>query len=84
MNMALAHGILGIGHVFGIPLSYFNGVADHLRQQGHEVIEPSVSTIGSVAPRGNKLADAILGHFRAEDDVHVIAHSMGDLTLATH
>jgi len=81
MNIVLAHGILGFGHVFGMSLQYFNGVADHLEQQGHIVIEPQVNTIGSVAARGEQLADAILSHFHAADEVHIIAHSMGGLDV---
>ncbi len=79
MNIVLAHGILGFGHVFGVPLRYFNGVADHIQALGHQVIEPPVNAIGSIDARGDQLANAILSDFRAADEVHIIAHSMGGL-----
>ena len=61
-TIVLAHGILGFGALPGVSLlvNYFNGVADHLRNQGHTVHSPSVSTVGSVARRGQQLGNAIL------------------------
>jgi len=78
--IVLAHGILGFGHVGPVPsfINYFNGVANHLRHQGHEVAEPQVNPIGSIAHRGDALARAIL-KLPAGRKVHVLAHSMGGL-----
>ncbi|HEX6899028.1 MAG TPA: hypothetical protein VF789_04915 [Thermoanaerobaculia bacterium] len=81
-TILLAHGILGFGSFMGIPslLNYFNGVATHLRRQGHTVLTPQVNPIGSVEQRGNKLADFILKVLPEEERVlHIIAHSMGGL-----
>jgi triacylglycerol lipase len=79
-TIVLAHGILGFGELFGIPLpaEYFNGVANHLTVNGYNVIVPQVKTIGNVAARGDELREAIL-KAPAADEVHVIAHSMGGL-----
>jgi len=79
-TIVLAHGILGFGELFGLPLpvEYFNGVADHLRAQELDVIVPQVQTVGSVAARGKALRRAILG-VPDSNDVHIIAHSMGGL-----
>ena len=81
-TIVLAHGILGFG-TLPFPfsqLTYFNGVAAHLSQQGHTVIAPNVNPIGSIADRGRMLAEAILEVPIADDEkLHVIAHSMGGL-----
>ena len=80
-NVVLAHGILGFGNLTGLPalIHYFNGVAPHLKSQGHNVLEAHVNPIGSVAQRGDLLAREILGWAPNGDKVHVIAHSMGGL-----
>jgi triacylglycerol lipase len=80
-TIVLAHGILGFGAVSGVPtfVNYFNGVAAHLRRQGHIVIAPQVNPLGSVRQRGEELAEAILREVPASESVHVIAHSMGGL-----
>src|SRR5262245_25202212 len=78
--IVLAHGVLGFGHTVPIPpfINYFNGVAHHLRRNGHTVAEPQVNPIGSIARRGDELAAAILA-LPAGRKVHVLAHSMGGL-----
>lgn len=80
-TIILAHGVLGFGRLPGLPslVDYFNGVAAHLQQQGHVVIAPQVNPIGSVAVRGQQLAAAILQAPASEDQLHVIAHSLGGL-----
>ena len=80
-TIILAHGILGFGSVPGMPLvNYFNGVAMHLRNQGYNVVAPSVNSAGSVAKRGEELATAILQvPLQDQEKLHVIAHSMGGL-----
>lgn len=78
----LAHGLFGFGNLLAsLPsvVNYFNGVAAHLRSQGHTVIEPQVNPIGSIQQRGDQLASAILAQTNATDRVHIIAHSMGGL-----
>jgi triacylglycerol lipase len=80
-TIILAHGILGFGALPGVSslVNYFNGVAAHLRAQGHIVIAPQVNPIGSTAARGTQLASAILQVPPSDEKLHVIAHSMGGL-----
>jgi len=81
-TVLLAHGVLGFGTFMGIPslLNYFNGVAAHLRRQGHTVLTPQVNPVGGVVQRGEKLAAFILKVLPEERRVlHIIAHSMGGL-----
>ena len=79
--IVLAHGVLGFGNLTEAPafVNYFNGVAAHLEGQGHVVIAPQVNPVGTVAQRGEQLAIAIVRRFTTDDEVHVIAHSMGGL-----
>ncbi|HEV7671459.1 MAG TPA: hypothetical protein VGS22_23310 [Thermoanaerobaculia bacterium] len=79
--IVLAHGVLGFGSIGIVPsfLTYFKGVADHLRGQGHTVFEPQVSPIGSVEQRGKKLASYVLEQVPGKERIHIIAHSMGGL-----
>jgi triacylglycerol lipase len=81
-TIVLVHGILGFGSIPRVPLvaEYFNGVALHLRKQGHTVVAPTVDPIGSVAECGEQLATAILAEPLADGQkLHVIGHSMGGL-----
>ena len=80
-TIILAPGILGFGRVpvLSLFVNYFNGVAAHLRRQGHVVIAPQVNPIGSVTERGQQLAAAILDVSPSPQKLHVIAHSMGGL-----
>ena len=80
-NIILTHGILGFDKLLPGPLlspHYFNGVAAHLTNKGHHVIEAKVEAIGSVAHRGDQLAE-ILKNAMPGEPLHVIAHSMGGL-----
>lgn len=78
MRIVLAHGVLGFG-VLG-PLEYFNGVKRHLRRAfGAEVFIATVPPIGSIESRGEKLGRQILDVFDGEEQVHILAHSMGGL-----
>jgi triacylglycerol lipase len=79
--IVLAHGVLGFGSLMNIPsfVSYFNGVAVHLRRRGHTVIVPQVNPIGSVKQRGEMLASIISEQVPKEERVDIIAHSMGGL-----
>jgi len=83
--IVLAHGVLGFGDelpgLFQLlpAIHYFNSVADHLREQGHVVLEPQVDPTGSVQDRGNQLAEKILKQTAPGDRVHILAHSMGGL-----
>ena len=85
MKILLAHGVLGFGDelpgVFQLlpAIHYFNCVADHLREQGHVVLEPQVDPTGSVQDRGDQLAEKILKQTSPSDKVHILAHSMGGL-----
>jgi triacylglycerol lipase len=81
-HLLLAHGILGFGAAEILPslVNYFNGVGAHLRRRGHDVIEPQVNPIGSIADRGERLGALILNvPLSAGDKLHIIAHSMGGL-----
>jgi triacylglycerol lipase len=84
-TIVLAHGVLGFGDELPgllqrLPaIHYFNGVADHLREQGHVVLEPQVDPTGSVKDRGDQLAEKILKQTAPGDKVHILAHSMGGL-----
>lgn len=40
LSIVLAHGVLGFGGPANSLVSYFNGVAAHLIDQGHHVCEP--------------------------------------------
>jgi triacylglycerol lipase len=80
-TIVLAHGVLGFGSLSGVPTlaNYFNGVAAHLRRQGHVVIAPQVNPFGSVQQRDEQLAAAILRQVPSPEKMHLIAHSMGGL-----
>jgi len=80
-TIILAHGILGFGGLPGLTtvVNYFNGVAKHLTRQGHVVFAPQVNPIGGVVERGKQLAAAIFQAPLSEEQLHVIAHSMGGL-----
>lgn len=81
MIIALAHGVLGFGNPLGVPIfvNYFNGVAAHLRKEGHTVIAPQVNPVGTIVQRGEQLAAAIIAEVPPAQRIHVIAHSMGGL-----
>ena len=81
-TIVLAHGLFGFGNPLAdVPLivSYFNGVAEHLRARQITVIQPQVNPIGSVVQRGNELASEIRVRTSADERVHIVAHSMGGL-----
>ena len=81
MNIVLAHGVLGFGRLAGQAqfVNYFNGVAPHLQQQGHTVLEPQVNPIGSIAQRGRQLAASVAARPGITGPWHIFAHSMGGL-----
>jgi triacylglycerol lipase len=88
-TIVLAHGLFGFGDLlpgvlsFLPSLHYFNGVADHLRENGHTVLEPQVNPIGSIQSRGDQLAMKILKQTSPNDRVHILAHVWADLTRDT-
>lgn len=84
MNIVLVHGVLGAKIFIGQP--YFNGVAKHFKDQGHDVMESDTKPIGTVALRAKELHAQIVRHFRAKlasgdakEKLILIAHSMGGL-----
>lgn len=80
-NIVLAHGLLGFDKLLPGPFlspHYFNGVAAHLTNKGHNVIEAKVDAMGSVRHRGDQLAE-ILRNAMPGEPLHIIAHSMGGL-----
>ena len=84
-TIVLAHGLFGFGDVLPDYLSflpsihYFVGVADHLRDRGHTVLEPQVNPIGSIQQRGEELANKILRQIKPGERVHIFGYSMGGL-----
>ncbi|MBS0298564.1 MAG: hypothetical protein JSR32_01305 [Proteobacteria bacterium] len=78
-TIVLAHGILGFGHIPLISVNYFNDVARYLRQFNHRVLEPQVSPIGLVKTRGIEFEAAIRQEVSENEEIHIIAHSMGGL-----
>jgi triacylglycerol lipase len=76
VNIVLSSGFL-FPQQLG-PIEYFNGVKDHLEQQGHDVIAPTVPPLKSCVARAEQLAKAINDHFK-DQPIHLIAHSMGGL-----
>lgn len=81
VTIVLAHGVLGFGSLAHLPsfVNYFNGVALHLRGQGHTVHEPQVNPIGPIRQRGDELGALLLSNTQAGERVHILAHSMGGL-----
>jgi triacylglycerol lipase len=89
MNIVLAHGVLGFNKFGGI--SYFNHVADHLREAFHDarVRTTVVPPLGTVPERARVLADEIERGFHqnepkqdrldASKPINILAHSMGGL-----
>ena len=73
--------MLGFGRLAGQAqfVNYFNGVARHLQQQGHTVLEPQVNPIGSIAQRGRQLAASVAARPGITGPWHIFAHSMGGL-----
>lgn len=78
-TIILAHGILGFGHLPLISVNYFNGIAYYLKQFNHRVLEPQVSPISRVKNRGEELEAAIRREVSENEEIHIIAHSMGGL-----
>ncbi|NML15550.1 esterase/lipase family protein [Azohydromonas caseinilytica] len=79
-HIVLAHGFLGAGeNPWLMGVDYFNGVAAMLRGRKHEVLETSVSPLGSLDERSQQLAREINERWPGDFDLYVIAHSMGGL-----
>ena len=51
----------------------------YLRKFNHRVLEPQVSPIGLVKTRGVKLEAVIRRELPSDEEIHIIAHSMGEL-----
>jgi triacylglycerol lipase len=84
VTIVLVHGVLGFGRLPALPggpeVSYFNGIAGHVRERRHQVIEASLDPIGTVAKRAARLASLIETTQVADGEkVQIIAHSMGGL-----
>lgn len=79
-NIVLAHGILGCGSILWFKNGiYFNGVAKLYRSKGHDVLETTVSCLGSLKTRTEQLAAAIQAKWPDDEPIHIVAHSMGGL-----
>lgn len=79
-KIVLAHGILGFNTIpiLGAGL-YFNGVVDLYESLGHEVAAPNVSPVGGIDERSAQLASAIADKWPGDDDIVIVAHSLGGL-----
>lgn len=84
--LVLAHGVLGFGapkiSLFTKHLSkfkYFSGVSAAINQNALKVFEPQAPTIGTIQLRADALAEFILKSTSPDDEVYVVAHSMGGL-----
>ncbi len=84
--LILAHGVLG----FGAPqasfftqhfnkFKYFSGVSAAINHDTLKVFEPQAPTIGTIQLRADALAEFILKNTSPDDEVYVVAHSMGGL-----
>lgn len=79
--IVLVHGLLGFDRVKVGPfklLRYFPGIEDALTAAGHPVGVPNLAKTRGVSHRAEQLRQFILDEF-PNDNVHVIAHSMGGL-----
>lgn len=78
-TIVLAHGIFGFGDLIpGFqPVHYFNGVESFLKDQGWNVVVPSVDPVGHVEKRARQLVQQIPQAL--PEPLHIIAHSMGGL-----
>ncbi|MBP1732074.1 MAG: hypothetical protein H6Q55_2503 [Deltaproteobacteria bacterium] len=65
----------------GDAFHYFKGIKSHLEENGFEVYHTSVDFAGSVDLRARQLSDQVnrILSGRTDDNVHIIAHSMGGL-----
>lgn len=79
--IVLVHGLLGYDEfrVAGrTVVEYFRGIASHLRAGGNRVLAPQLSMTRGVADRAEELKQFLDREF-ANEQVHLIAHSMGGL-----
>ncbi|MCR4315299.1 MAG: hypothetical protein NUW37_03010 [Planctomycetes bacterium] len=86
--IVLCHGLMGFIHLviggFNV-LTYFRGVAEHLRASGYKVYVTEVAKTKGIAYRASQLREQLLRF--GEDKYHLIGHSMGGLDaryLITH
>lgn len=84
--LILAHGVLGFGapnvSFFAQHLTkfkYFSGVSAAINQKVLKVLEPHSHTIGTIQLRADKLAEHVLDNTSPNDEVYIVAHSMGGL-----
>ncbi|EMC9358660.1 lipase family alpha/beta hydrolase [Proteus mirabilis] len=77
--IVLVHGLAGFNEIVGFP--YFYGIADALRQDGHQVFTASLSAFNSNEVRGKQLwqfVQTLLQETQAKK-VNFIGHSQGPL-----
>jgi triacylglycerol lipase len=77
--IVLVHGLDGFKNIG--PLNYFNGVADALSKEGHQVFVPQVASYNSSEVRGAQLltyVEDVLAQTGAEK-VNLLCHSQGGL-----
>ncbi|MGX8873586.1 esterase/lipase family protein, partial [Escherichia coli] len=75
--IVLVHGLAGFNEIVGFP--YFYGIADALRQDGHQVFTASLSAFNSNEVRGKQLwqfVQTLLQETQAKK-VNFIGHSQG-------
>lgn len=79
LPIVLLHGMAGFSNIG--PLDYYYGVADALKDDGHDVFTTSVDPLQRIEIRAEQLADQIdkIRTQTGADRVHLIAHSQGGL-----
>lgn len=85
-TLILAHGILGYGSSkllsqFSLfnKFHYFSEIKNSINEKTLRVLEPAVGAIDSIAARSSALAEFINSNTNPEDEIYIIAHSMGGL-----
>ena len=84
MNLVLVPGILGFQRIG--PVSYFNGIAEHLRAAflQYRVLATTTQPLGTIERRAQLLASQLReafsdGRLDSARPLHLLAHSMGGL-----
>lgn len=85
MLVVLQHGLFGFKPMGVGPfvMEYFRGVAERIRQRGHDVLSPGVSPIGGIEGRAKSLKQCLendpITQKHPGRGIVIIAHSMGGL-----
>ena len=84
--LILAHGILGYGsskllnQVSALnKLHYFSDIKNSINSANLKILEPDVGAIESIEKRASTLEQAISLNTTSDDEIYIVAHSMGGL-----